>query len=397
MKSIVRTDYISHLKDLQGTPDIKIITGIRRSGKSELMKAFIESLKETDKNANIIFVDFFDMRFEELKDYRKLNEYIENAYVNGKNNYVFIDEVQLCKNFEIAVNSLYTSKKYDIYVTGSNAFLLSNDLATLFTGRYIEIHVFPFSFKEFCEYFGTEPDKNKLFDNYVEKGGLAGSYVYKNDSDRVKYIREVYNTIVNRDLITKYSVAEPYILERLADFIMDNVGNLTSANKITDTLKSNKISSTHTTISKYCKYLCNAFVFYPIKRYDLKGKKYLVTADKFYLADTGIRFASLGSHNVDFGRLYENIVCLELMRRGYEIYVGVLYQKEVDFIAKKGNEKIYIQVSDNIGDPETFKREYSPLLAIRDAYPKMIVARTRHKEYLYEGIRIVDIVDWLLE
>lgn len=397
MKHIERTEYISHLKDLQGTPDIKIITGIRRSGKSELMKSYIEYLKEIDKDANIIFVDFFDIKFEDLKEYRKLNDYIENAYIKNKNNYVFIDEVQLCESFEIAINSLYTSKKYDIYITGSNAFLLSNDLATLFTGRYIEVHVLPFSFKEYCKYYDNLSDKDKLFEEYVLKGGLAGSYVYRSEQDRIKYIQEVYNTIVSRDLITKYSIADTYILERLSDYLMDNVSNLTSPNKITNTLKSNKISASHTTIGKYLKYLCNAFMFYDIKRYDIKGKSYLVTADKFYLADTGIRYAMLGSRNLDYGRLYENIVCLELMRRGYEIYVGVLNQKEVDFIAKKGNEQIYIQVSDNISHEETFKREYTPLLAIKDAYPKMIIARTRHPEYSYEGIRIIDIADWLLK
>ncbi len=396
MKTIERADYISHLKDLQGTPDIKIITGIRRSGKSELMKAYIEYLKENDKNANIIFIDFYDMRYDEIKEYRKLNEYVEKAYQKDKNNYVFIDEVQLCEKFEIAVNSLYTSKKYDIYITGSNAFLLSGDLATLFTGRYIEIHVLPFSFKEYCLYYSDEKNTDKLFEEYTIKGGLAGSYVYKTEQDRVRYIREVYNTIVSRDLITKYAVTDTYILERLSEYLMDNVSNLTSPNKVTDTLKSNKVSASHTTIGKYLKYLCNAFLFYDVKRYDIKGKKYLTVADKFYLADAGIRYAILGSKDLDFGRLYENIVYLELLRRGYEVYVGTLYKKEIDFIAKRGNEKIYIQVSDNISHTETFEREYSPLLQIKDAYPKMVIARTRHDEYSYEGIRIVDIADWLL-
>ncbi|MCM1440132.1 MAG: ATP-binding protein [Roseburia sp.] len=396
MKNIERADYISHLKDLQGTPDIKIITGIRRSGKSELMKAYIEYLKETDKNANIIFIDFFDMRYDEIKEYRKLNAYVENLYIQGKNNYVFIDEVQLCEKFEIAVNSFYTSKKYDIYITGSNAFLLSGDLSTLFTGRYIEIHVLPFSFKEYCLYYSDETNTDKLFEEYIVKGGLAGSYVYKTEHDRVRYIQEVYNTIISRDLITKYAVADTYILEHLSEYLMDNISNLTSPNKVTDTLKSNKVSASHTTIGKYLKYLCNAFMFYDVKRYDIKGKKYLTVADKFYLADVGIRYAILGSKNLDFGRLYENVVYLELLRRGYEVYVGTLYQKEIDFIAKRGNEKIYIQVSDNISHTETFEREYSPLLSIKDAYPKMIIARTRHDEYSYEGIRIVDIADWLL-
>lgn len=397
MKTIVRKNYLNRIIELKDTPDIKIITGIRRSGKSKLMQAYIEYLKTNYDNINIIFIDFMDLKFEEIKEYHALHSYVEQHYVAGKMNYLFVDEVQMCPKFELAINSLYSKGKYDIYVTGSNAFLLSADLATLFTGRYIEIHVFPFSFQEYCEYYSDVSDKDKLFDEYSFKGGLAGSYLYPNDRNRVTYIKEVYETIVTRDLVQKYALPDTTVLQRLSEFLMDNISNLTSPNKVSQLLTANNVSTNHVTVRKYIKYLCNAFVFYDIKRYDIRGKKYLESSEKFYLCDTGIRYAILGSRNMDYGRVYENMVCIELLRRGYDVYVGKLYQKEIDFVAQRGSEKIYIQVSDNISAQETFEREYSPLLQIRDAYPKMIIARTRHPKYSYEGIVIYDIAEWLLE
>lgn len=396
MKTIVRKNYLNRIIELKDTPDIKIITGIRRSGKSKLMQAYIEYLKTNYDNINIIFIDFMDLKFEEIKEYHALHSYVEQHYVAGKMNYLFVDEVQMCPKFELAINSLYSKGKYDIYVTGSNAFLLSADLATLFTGRYIEIHVFPFSFQEYCEYYSDVSDKDKLFDEYSFKGGLAGSYLYPNDRDRVTYIKEVYETIVTRDLVQKYALPDTTVLQRLSEFLMDNISNLTSPNKVSQLLTANNVSTTHVTVRKYIKYLCNAFVFYDIKRYDIRGKRYLESSEKFYLCDTGIRYAILGSRNMDYGRVYENMVCIELLRRGYDVYVGKLYQKEIDFVTQRGSEKIYIQVSDNISAQETFEREYSPLLQIRDAYPKMIIARTRHPKYSYEGIMIYDIAEWLL-
>ena len=396
MKTIIRERYLERIKALKDTPDIKIITGIRRCGKSNLMQVYIDYLKENFEDANIIFIDFMDLDFEEIKEYHALHKYVEERYDKDKKNYLFVDEVQLCPKFELAINSLYSKNKYDIYVTGSNAFLLSADLATLFTGRYIEIHMFPFSFKEYCEYYSEENDKDKLFDEYIIKGGLAGSYAYNTDLDKTTYIKEVYETIVNRDLVQKYNLSDTQVLRQLSDFLMDNISNLTSPNRVSDILKANEMATNHVTIGKYIKYLCTAFVFYDIKRYDIRGKKYLETSDKFYMCDTGMRYAVLGSRNMDYGRVYENIVCVELLRRGYEVYVGKLYQKEIDFVAQRGSEKIYIQVSDNISNQETFEREYSPLLQIRDAYPKMIIARTKHTKYTYEGIEVNDIVEWLL-
>lgn len=397
MKTILRKRYLDRMIDLKDTPDIKIITGIRRSGKSQMMQAFVEYLQNNFDNVNIIYIDYMDLEFEKIKEYHALHHYVEEQHQAGKANYVFVDEVQMCPGFELAINSLYAKRKYDIYLTGSNAFLLSADLATLFTGRYVEIPVFPFSFEEYCEYYSDIKDREQLFEDYSVNGGLAGSYVYRTEKDRTNYIKEVYETIVTRDLVQKYNLSDTTVLQRLSEFLMDNVSNLTSPNKVSNILSENKIITNHMTIGKYIKYLCNAFVFYDIKRYDIRGKRYLESLDKFYLCDTGIRYAVLGSRNMDYGRIYENIVCMELLRRGFDVYVGKLYQKEIDFVAQCGSEKIYVQVSDNITGGDTFKREVAPLLSIRDAYPKKVIARTKHPRYTYEGIEIYNIAEWLLE
>lgn len=397
MKVITREKYLDRIIELNGTPDIKIITGIRRSGKSILMQEYIEYQKVHFTDINIIFIDFMDLAYEEIKEYHALHAYVEGHYQPGKINDLFVAEVQMCPKFELAINSLHSKGKYDIYLTGSHAFLLSADLATLFTGRYIEIHVFPFSFQEYCQYYDDITDKDKLFDDYSMMGGLVGSYAYRTETDRINYIKEVYETIVTRDLVQKYTLPDPLILQHLSEFLMDNMSNLTSPNKVSQMLTTDHTPTNHVTIGKYIKYLCHAFVFYDIKRYDIRGKKYLESTEKYYLCDTGIRYAILGSRNMDYGRVYENMICIELIRRGYDVYVGKLYQKEIDFVAQRGSEKICIQVSDNISEQTTFEREYSPLLQIRDAYPKMIIARTKHPQYSDEGIVVYDIADWLLQ
>ena len=397
MKLIRREQYFNRIISLRGKPDIKVITGLRRSGKSELMRAYRDYLQSESDDINIIFIDFADLKFDDIKNYKALYSFIEEHYVNDKENIVMIDEVQLCSQFELAINSLHNSGKYDLYITGSNAFLLSSDLATLFTGRFMEIHVFPFSFKEYCQYYEIDGKENDSLEQYVLAGGLSGSYIYDEQEDARKYISKVYETIEKRDLVDKYNITELGVLDSLSEFLMDNISNLTTTNNISNTLKSNNINTNHVTIGNYLKYLCNAYLFYKVKRYDIKGKKYLETSDKYYLADTGIRFSVLGERNLDYGRVYENIVALELLRRGYDIYVGKLYQKEVDFVATKHSEKLYIQVSDNISDETTLERELSSLKAIKDSYPKILVANTRHPKYDIEGIVVYDIARWLLD
>ena len=378
-----------------GTPDIKVITGVRRSGKSKLMESFMAYVREHDAEANIIHINFNLNAYEHLTEYHTLNNYIENAYVPGKNNYIFIDEVQMCSGFEKAINSLHASEKYDIYITGSNAFLLSSDLATLFTGRTFEIEVFPFSFAEFMRYFEFT-DQYSALNRYIREGGMSGSYLYKTPEAKYSYISDVFNTLVIRDIQRKYRIRNMPLMERLCDFLIDNISNQISTRSVATSFIREHDKTNDRTISAYIKYLCNAFAFYKVRRYDIQGKRYLASNDKYYLSDHSFKYAKLGTKNADYGRMIENIVAIELLRRGYELYAGVLYKKEIDFVAIKRDEKIYIQVSNSIDDPDTFKREVDPLLRIRDAYPKRLLARTRQEAYQYEGVQIIDVADWLL-
>ena len=396
MKLINRNQYLEKMIRVIGTPDIKVITGVRRSGKSKLLEAFKDYIEAEYADYNIIHINFNLPEFDHLLEYKPLYEYIKSQYSKGKQNFVLIDEVQMCQDFEKAINGLHATEQYDIYITGSNAFLLSSDLATLFTGRTFEIKVYPFSFSEYMQYFNYS-DKFTAVDKYMIEGGMAGSYLYKDQESKFDYIADVFDTLIVRDIRKKYKIRNMQLMDRIVDFLMDNISNLSSARSITNTLSGIKEKVNHVTVSSYMQYLCNAFAFYKIRRYDIKGKKYLSSNDKYYLSDHTFRYAKLGTKNMDYGRVIENIVAIELLRRGYEVYVGVLYKKEIDFVAIKRNEKIYIQVSDNISDEKTFEREVSPLLQIKDAYPKMVIARTRHDEYQYEGIKIVDIADWLLD
>ena len=395
MKLIERTTYLSEMLELADTPDIKVITGVRRSGKSKLMEALAQEIVERQPDANIIHINYNLTDFESIMEYRSMEAYVEERYAPNRQNYLFIDEVQMCASFEKAINSLHAREKYSIFITGSNAFLQSSDLATLFVGRTYEIPVYPFSFAEYLEYF---PSRN-IYDSltaYISDGGMAGSYLYRTEDQKRRYITsEVVNALVVRDIVSKYKLRNEQLLHALIDYLMDNVGNLTSIRSIADTLESSRMKADHKTIGKYVDALCKAFAFYRFRRYDVRGKRYLRSEDKYYLVDQSFRFARLGTKNMDYGRVLENIVAMELLRRGYEVYVGVLYKKEIDFVAIKQGEKLYIQVANNISEEKTFEREVSPLLAIKDAFPKMLIARTYQPEYQHEGIRIVDAAEWL--
>lgn len=393
MKLIQRNYYLDALLAVKNIPDIKVITGVRRSGKSKLMDALIDTISK-DETANIVRIKLNLKKNESLLDGDKLYEYIEKQYDPQKDNYLFIDEIQMCEGFERVINSIYEEELYDIYLTGSNAFLLSSDLATLFGGRVFEVKLYPFSFNEYLEYFPSS-NIDDAFDDFVKKGGMAGSYLYKSEKDARKYVNGIYRTTITKDIVTKFKIENEDLLIMIGNFLMDNVGNQTSIRNVASKLTSGTYKTNDKTVGAYIDYLCRSFLFYPIQRYDIKGKKYLESDKKYYLSDLSFRFAELGTKDADYGHLYENLVALELMRRGYEVYVGKLYDKEIDFVAIKEGDRTYIQVSDDITREETFDREVTPLLSIKDAYPKMLIARTKHEETHHEGIKIIDIARWL--
>lgn len=395
MKLIERDEYMEKLRRVMGTPDIKVLTGVRRCGKSKLMEMFMEYVKRTVPDANVIHANLSLAENEWLLEYHRLNSFIENSCIPGRKNFVFIDEVQMCSGFERTINGLHASEKYDIYITGSNAFLLGSDLATLFTGRTFDIEVFPFSFKEYVKYFGCEIPYKSL-DDYLKNGGMAGAYEYAETEEKYEYAAGVYDTLIVRDVKQKYRIRNTEALEKISSFLMDNVSNQTSPNNIAECLLRDGCKIDRKTVSQYMDYLCRAFAFYKVKRWDVRGKKYFATNDKYYLSDHVFRYAKLGSRSTDRGRMLENVVAVELMRRGYKVYTGVLYKKEIDFVAVKREKILYVQVADNISAENTFEREVSPLLQIRDAYPKLLIARTWQPEYLHEGIRVIDAADWLL-
>ncbi|HJJ35990.1 MAG TPA: ATP-binding protein [Methanocorpusculum sp.] len=394
MKLIERMQYLDIMVALLDVPDIKVITGIRRCGKSALLLQFTERVQSVRQDVNIIRLNLDRHEAEPYLEYHRLYDFVESQYQEGRKNVVCIDEVQMCSGFEKAISWLHESGKYSLYITGSNAFLSASDLATLFTGRTFEIPVFPFSFAEYCAYY-PEYAPFDAFGNYLQEGGMPGAYLLPSQQLRYQYVSSVFSTLIVRDIQAKYHIRNVALLQKVTDFLLDNVGNQTSLTSIAKQISVGNTMETHQTIGKYITYLERSFLFYKIPRYDVAGKKYLSTQEKYYLCDHVFRYAVHGRKNQDYGRVMENIVAIELLRRGYEVYVGVLRSAEIDFIALRRDEKLYIQVCDDISHPETFKREITPLLQIKDNYPKIILTRTWHEPYDHEGVQICDLGGWL--
>lgn len=402
---INRPIYLNKLLSFKDKEPIKVITGIRRCGKSKLLDIFIEYLKTSGiKPENIIKYDFESLKFKDMTYQKLYKEVIEKTQnISGKI-YLFFDEIQKIEQWELAINSFRVDLDADIYITGSNAYLLSSQLATYLSGRYVEIKVLPLSFKEFLDFnkFNENTSMHQKFAMYLRYGGMPMLADFNFDEEAINQVLDgIYSSVIVKDVINQAEIRDNDLLEKMVRFLADNIGNTTSTNNIKNVLLSEKridAKTTSSTIDNYINLLKNAFIFYNISRFDIKGKDYLKTQSKYYIIDIGLRNYLLGFRNIDRGHILENVVFLELMRRGYKISIGAISGKEVDFIASTANEKIYIQVTETLLNENTRKRELTPLLAIKDNYPKIILTTDELFNNSDEnGIKIVNIIDWLLD
>lgn len=396
---IPRDEYLNFLLRFKNQQIIKVISGIRRCGKSTLLELFREYLLNNgvDKE-QIIFINFEDLEYEELQDYHKLYNYVKSKMIPDKMNYVFLDEIQHVKNFEKAVDSLFIKKNADIYITGSNAYLMSGELATLLSGRYVELKMLPLSFSEFCT--GT-PDSISVSEKYrwyIENSSFPYVLRYENDYRDVReYLLSLYNTILIKDIVERYKISDIMLLESVVRFVFDNIGNQLSVSKIANTIKSDGRNISTKTVDKYLQALVDSMMIYQANRYNIKGKQYLKTLEKYYVVDIGLRYALLGKRGYDVGHILENVIYLELIRRGYDVYIGQVGELEVDFVAMNDNGSEYFQVSASVRDEKTLERELKSLQKINDNYPKYILTLDDDPVCDYDGIKKINALDWLLK
>ncbi len=394
---INRDDYLNKLIRFRDKELIKVITGIRRCGKSTLFDLYINYLLQNGvKEEQIIRLNLEDPVYYELDNYLKLYNYIKEKMKSDKMNYIFIDEVQNVQEFQKAVDGLYIQKNTDIYITGSNAYLLSGELATLLSGRYVEIKMLPLSFKE---YRLALPNENIdiLYQKYISIGSFPYALKLENVDDIDMYIKGIYDSIILKDIMARKNFQDMQMLQSIINFMLDNIGNLYSRNKIADTMTSNGRKISVHTVESYLTALTESFILYKANRYDVKGKQYLKTGDKYYVADLGLRYFLLGRKEQGKGHILENVVYLELLRRGYDVYIGKVDDCEVDFVAINSKGIEYYQVSETVIDENTLKRELRPLEMIKDHYPKYLLTKDFVPETTYNGIRKINVLDWLLE
>jgi len=407
MKNLIKRPlYLNELIENKDVDLIKIITGIRRCGKSSLMELFCQYLLETgiDKS-RIIHMNLESLKYNELSDYLSFYNYVSDKIQNTGKTYLLFDELQVVSGWEKAIESFRVDYDVDIYITGSNAYLLSTEFATLLSGRYVEIKMLPLSFSEFLDFYSFD-DKTGLeekFIYYLKFGGMPVLREYNFNELRINQALEgIYSTVILKDILQRHNQSDQLSLDKIAHFLSSNIGSITSPNKIGNILSSegdidkgkNK-NIAGKTVDKYISMLNNAFIFYRVGRYDIKGKQLLKTLDKNYIVDMGFRNMLLGYRDADRGHILENIVFLELIRRHYRVYIGKIGDTEVDFLAEKPNEKLYIQVTESLASPKTRERELRPLLSINDNYEKIILTSDRNFITSENGIKIINVIDWL--
>ena len=397
---IMRQEYLDMLINFRHKQLIKVVTGIRRCGKSTLFELYQDYLKADGVTGEqIIHVNLEDGEFAEIETSKQLYYYVNERLLPDKQMYVFLDEVQRVDEFQKAVDSLYIKKNCDVYITGSNAHLLSGELATLLSGRYVEIKMLPLSFKEYVSAFPKDSNLDRLYMDYIQNSSFPYALELKNAKDRRLYLQGIYDTIVLKDIVARRRFPDVAMLQSVVRFMFHNIGNLSSTKKIADTMTGvGRKISVHT-VENYLTALTESFILYKISRYDIKGKQHLKTGDKYYVADIGLRYALLGTSKVDMGHILENIVYLELLRRGYEIHVGKVGQTEVDFVAIGDEGEEYYQVAYTVidADGRTLERELAPLKAINDHNPKILLTMDYTPLTSHNGIKQINVLDWLLK
>ena len=395
---INRKEYLDRLIALKGKKIIKVITGVRRCGKSTLMEIYRDYLlKNGVRKENIISINFEDYDFYDLRDKDKLYSYIKERLDEHSSNYIFLDEIQYVENFQVVVDSLYIKDNVDIYITGSNAYMLSSELATYLSGRYIEISMLPLSFAEYISATGNKDNLARKYVDYIENSSFPYTLELRDHVKEIKaYLDGVYNTVVVKDIATRKKISDVSMLESVTRFMFDNIGNTLSIKKIADTMTSDGRKIDVKTVEKFIDGLTESFILYKANRYNVKGKQYLKTQEKYYVVDIGLRYMLLGTRSTDVGHILENVVYLELIRRGYEVYVGKVDDTEVDFVAIDNKGVQYFQVSATVRDEKTLARELRPLQSIKDHYPKYILTLDDDPEANYDGIRKINALDWLL-
>lgn len=397
MERIERQDYLDKLIAFKDKKLIKVITGIRRCGKSTIMEIFRDWLLNNGVSPEqILYLNFEDYDNIELRNPLALHQYIKPLILSDKPTYIFFDEIQHVKDFPDIINSINLKPNVDLYVTGSNAYMLSNELATLLSGRYVEIAMLPLSFKEYVQGCGGSDNLGKAYTNYITQSSFPYTLALDRPKDITDYLNGVYNTVVMKDIISRKKIQDVMMLESVIRFVADNIGNMLSTKRIADIMTADGRKIDQKTVEKYLTSLCETFFVYEAKRYNVKGKQLLKTLGKYYLVDVGLRRMLLGGRSFDAGRLLENVVYLELLRRQKSVYIGKIDNLEVDFVAIDENDIVYYQVAATVRDEATLKRELSSLQQINDQYPKYILTLDEDPEADYDGIKRINALKWLM-